>query len=185
MIAITSYIKGISTALMVYTERFTLYLTIITHVLLGNRLTSHVVFSIAQLFNTVQLYMSIFFPLALAFYAEAKVSITRLEVINRKRKMNIFHTNFAFQEFLIQGENPREAPTIVDPVKAGSIEIVKGKASWVPNPIVETLTDINLNVRPGTLCVIVGQVGSGKSSLLQLILKELPLNSGRLDVSGR
>lgn len=67
-------------ALMVVTERTTLFLTVVTYVLLGNRLTSEKVFSIAQLFNTIQLYMSIFFPLAMSSYAEAKVSVDRLEV---------------------------------------------------------------------------------------------------------
>jgi len=46
----------------------------------------------AQLLNTVQLYMAIFFPLALATYEECKVSMRRIE------------------EFLYLEENP-EPPT--------------------------------------------------------------------------
>lgn len=38
-----------------------------------------IVFSMAQLLNTVQLYMAIFFPLALATYEECKVSMRRIE----------------------------------------------------------------------------------------------------------
>lgn len=67
-------------ALMVVTERTTLFLTVVTYALLGNRLTSEKVFSMAQLFNTIQLYMSIFFPMAMTSWAEAKVSVDRLEV---------------------------------------------------------------------------------------------------------
>lgn len=33
--------------------------------------------------------------------------------------------------------------------------------------------------------MVVGQVGSGKSSLLQLLLKELPLNAGTVEVTGK
>lgn len=73
-------------AIMVFTERATLFLTVITYALLGNQLTSEKVFSIAQLFNTVQLYMAIFYPMAVTMYAEAKVSVGRLEV----RDVNIF-----------------------------------------------------------------------------------------------
>lgn len=83
-------------------------------------------------------------------------------------------------------ENP---PAITDQKQAeqktGTVRLNKVKASWLPNPIVETLSDINLEIKPGTLCVVVGQVGSGKSSLLQLLLKELPLNAGSVEVAGK
>lgn len=71
-----------------------------------------------------------------------------------------------------------------DSEKRGAIKVVHGKASWIPNPIIDTLSDINLDIKPGTLCAVVGQVGAGKSSLLQLLLKELPLNHGKLDIFG-
>lgn len=58
-----------------------------------------------------------------------------------------------------------------------------------------------MDIKSGTLCCIVGPVGSGKSSLLQVIyecfalkriitvcqkviLKELPLNKGKMEISG-
>lgn len=80
MVAITSYIKGVSIALMVFTERVTLFLTIVAFVLLGHELTGEVIFSVAQLFNTLQLYISIFYPLGITGLAEAKISVKRLEV---------------------------------------------------------------------------------------------------------
>lgn len=165
----TSYIKGVSVAMMVFTERVTLYLTLVMYVCLGHPLTGRVVFSMAQLFNTVQLYMSIFFPLSLATYAEAKVSIKRIE------KFLLMDENFgkksAFEEIVPQD-------------KIGQIKINKANATWLPNPIVYTLMDINVDIKPGTLCCVVGNVGSGKSSLLHLLLKELPLSSGRMDLHG-
>lgn len=154
--------------MMVFTERLTLYLTLITYVLLGGKLTGDVVFSMAQLFNTVQLYMSIFFPMSIATYAEARVSIQRLE------------------KFLVLEENASKKHTDGE-VKAentGEVRLSKAHASWLPNPIVDTLIGIDLHIKPGSLCCVVGNVGAGKSSLLQVILKELPLASGRIDVAG-
>lgn len=166
----TSYIKGLSLAIMVFTERVTLYLTLITYVLLDNRLTGDVVFSMAQLFNTIQLYMSIFYPMAISSYAEAMVSVKRLE------------------QFLMLEENKEimsaDGEHISDTEKNGAVRIVKVNASWLPNPIVDTLMDVNLEITPGTLCCVVGHVGSGKSSLLQLLLRELPISTGRMDISG-
>lgn len=45
------------------------------------------------------------------------------------------------------------------------------------------ICDMNIEIKPG-LCVIVGQVGSGKSTLLNLILGELSLDSGSMDING-
>lgn len=69
-------------------------------------------------------------------------------------------------------------------IENGLIKLEHATASWLSNPIVETLLDINVELKPGTLCCVVGPVGSGKSSLLQVLLKELPLNSGTLKVVG-
>lgn len=153
---------------MVFTERVTLFLTIVAFVLLGNNLTGEIIFSVAQLFNTLQLYISIFYPFGMTALAEAKISVQRIE------------------EFLMKEENPPAVAEIIsEQEKLGTIKLTKVKASWLPNPIVETLTNIDLHIKPGSLCIVVGQVGSGKSSLLQLLLKELPLNSGTVEVSGK
>lgn len=155
---------------MVFTEKVTLYLTLVTFVLLGNRLTGDIVFSTAQLFNTVQLCMSIFYPMALSTYAEAIVSVKRLEhFLLLEEKIEITNTN---------GE------MIIDEEKKGTVKIVKVDANWLPNPIANTLININLDISPGTLCCVIGYVGSGKSSLFQLLLRELPLNTGTVNISG-
>ncbi|XP_055378030.1 ATP-binding cassette sub-family C member 4-like [Condylostylus longicornis] len=48
-----------------------------------------------------------------------------------------------------------------------------------------TLDNINLEIKRGQLIGIVGSVGAGKSSLLQIILEELPLLKGALEVNGK
>lgn len=48
-----------------------------------------------------------------------------------------------------------------------------------------TLNNISLEVRKGLLIGVVGHVGSGKSSLLQTILRELPIEAGSLAVQGK
>lgn len=75
----TSYIKGFSAALNVFVERATLYIAVISYALLDNRITGEIVFSMAQLLNSIQLFMSILFPMAYSFYEEAKVSVKRIE----------------------------------------------------------------------------------------------------------
>ena len=45
------------------------------------------------------------------------------------------------------------------------------------------LRGIRLSVRRGEVCFVLGEVGSGKSSLLQLLLGEMPLTAGSLHVN--
>lgn len=47
-----------------------------------------------------------------------------------------------------------------------------------------TLNDVSMEVKRGLLVGVLGHVGSGKSSLLQTILRELPIESGKLTVNG-
>ncbi len=50
---------------------------------------------------------------------------------------------------------------------------------------VVTLKYINLLVKEGQLVAIVGPVGCGKSSLLSVLLNELPMTTSSLDQRGR
>jgi len=47
------------------------------------------------------------------------------------------------------------------------------------------LRDLSFQVKARELILVVGRVGSGKSSVLMSILGELPVSSGRLEVNGR
>lgn len=170
VIKVASYLRGVYLGLTVFTERLCLYLTLVTYVLLRNKLTGNIVFSLAQLFNTIQLYMAIYFPTALSFYAEAEVSIKRLEkflLLEEKAKSIDTHEN-----------HKNEIDNL------GTIRFTKANASWLASPIADTLIDINLDIKPGTLCCVVGNVGAGKTTLLQTILKELPLTKGKMEVTG-
>nr|CAD7404219.1 unnamed protein product [Timema poppensis] len=65
------------------------------------------------------------------------------------------------------------------------IRVVEATARWLPDSAEPTLDKISLTVHPGRLLAVIGPVGSGKSSLLQMMLKELPLSSGKLSVNGK
>ncbi|KAJ8970705.1 hypothetical protein NQ317_001273, partial [Molorchus minor] len=140
--------------------------TSVTHVLLGKQLTADIVFCLAQLFNILQNYMCYSFPLALASYAEANASISRI------------------QEFLLLQEKATvENTNILPDIPCGSIRLSNVTAKWSPHEVV--LRDISLEVRPGMLVCILGGVGSGKSSFLQMLLNEMAIFSGKLKSSGK
>lgn len=81
ILTLTSYLRGFNKATFVFTERTTLFFTVMAYVLLGNDISAAQVFSMAQYFNVIQATMAIFYPMAISAGAEALVSISRLEVI--------------------------------------------------------------------------------------------------------
>ncbi|XP_039950445.1 multidrug resistance-associated protein 1 isoform X2 [Bactrocera tryoni] len=69
-----------------------------------------------------------------------------------------------------------------DPKEADPMIIRKGAFSWGDGE--QTLKNIDLTVKKGTLCAIVGTVGSGKSSLIHALLGEMDKLSGRVNTVG-
>lgn len=68
-------------------------------------------------------------------------------------------------------------PKIVETIKQMDEEDESWKSA--------TLSNINVDFRKGILIGIIGPVGAGKSSLLQAMLKELPLESGSIVHKGK
>lgn len=66
----------------------------------------------------------------------------------------------------------------------GTLIVEDAVASWVigAEPTINKLT---FRVEPGCLVAVIGAVGSGKSSLIQTLLGELPLTSGKAMVAAR
>ncbi|XP_074034740.1 ATP-binding cassette sub-family C member 4 isoform X2 [Leptinotarsa decemlineata] len=157
----SSYVRGMLSGCMVFLDKLTLFMTVICYVLLGNVITADRVFSMAQLFSILQTAMAIHYPIAMSMGSETRISISRV------------------QAFMLLGE--RETSDI-EMIKEKKIELRNVSASWTSS--VPTLKNISLQIKPGTLCAIIGPVGSGKSSLLQLLLGELPMKSGNIFLGG-
>lgn len=156
-----SYLRGIYLSCAVFIERTTLYITVITYVLLGNNITADRVSSMMQFFNLLQLALAIFFPNAITMGAETYISIKRL------------------QEFLLMDEKVESS---IEQTGDKAIVVKNVRADWVPET--SLLKNFSLEVKPGKLCAIVGPVGSGKSSTLQLLLGELYKQSGDIKIGG-
>lgn len=84
-IKFSSYVRATYIAIMVFTERISLYVTLITFVLLGNNLAASITYVLASMINILQLTASLYFPQALIMLGETMVSINRLEVRYRSQ----------------------------------------------------------------------------------------------------
>ncbi|XP_037871800.1 ATP-binding cassette subfamily C member 4 isoform X1 [Bombyx mori] len=218
-----SYLRGVYLSFMVFTERLTLYITLLSHSLFGYQVTADIVFPLAQFYNTLQGTLSIIMSNAVSFLAEALISIQRLEAFllfderedlrsvpdvdiaklvqsidhQKKKKLSevekttstfkkideedYFNLGFECTEkgLTIISQPPRDPPVSPDI----GILIQDVSANWTETgPL--TLCNVNITVPKGKLCAIIGSVGSGKSSILQLLLNELRPISGRVYHSG-
>ncbi|XP_077869071.1 ATP-binding cassette sub-family C member 8-like [Saccoglossus kowalevskii] len=61
-----------------------------------------------------------------------------------------------------------------------ALKIINGSFAWRRHETVPTLKNINIEIMRGTLVMIIGCVGSGKSSLLSAILGEMLLVAGEV-----
>lgn len=83
------------------------------------------------------------------------------------------------EDFLTLEERP---PSSIEMTNDRGVVLHNVDASWIKEN--KILKNININIPPGSLCAVVGPVGSGKSSLLQLLLGELVPESGTIRVGG-
>lgn len=131
----------------------------------GETLTANKVFSGVALFNILLI------PLLVVSLAVAAISHARVSC----RRMNAFLEMNEVENVAIPFEKNEKTDKI--------LEISSGNFCW--NNSIEKkqeidLQDINLSIEEGSLTVIAGPVGSGKSSLLAALLGEMNLKSGKL-----
>lgn len=141
-----AYCRGILMSWLLFLTGFSLFLTLTCFTLLGHKITSEKVFSAANSFTVLQFCFALYLPLGIIYTSEGVAASNRIEkFLSMKEK------------YLMRGSNLHE----------GSVQVYGVSATW-PSSSPYTLNNISLQITPGTLCAIVGPVGSGKSSLLQV-----------------
>ncbi|XP_024116451.1 multidrug resistance-associated protein 7 [Oryzias melastigma] len=153
----------------------------LTYVLLGHQLTAAKVFTTIALVGLLIIPLNSF-PWVLNGILEAKVSLERIQ-----RFFKLTNQDLQAHYALV---SPEDAQT--------SVLLNRARFSWTgPDSPSEggaepgacrgslQLHSLNLNVTKGSLVVVVGQVGCGKSSLLSALTGELGRLSGVLFVANR
>lgn len=188
VIRYVNYIKGITTSFNMFVTRISIFVSLICYVLLGNFLTAENAFVITAFANVLKTSMTLFFTYAINNLAETMVSFERIQKL-----LLLDEFDFAAKE---QGQKkgpynqlailPENGKSKTDNRPSGESSIVMKnfKAKWIAASNEYHLNDINLNIKPRTLVAVIGPVGSGKSSLIQAILRELPATSGSIDING-
>ncbi|CAH1738400.1 unnamed protein product [Aphis gossypii] len=190
----SSYIRAVFLSLMVFHTRIALFFSILAYVVLGNYITAQKVFVVAAYYNILRVSLTIFFPHAITQTAELLMTIKRIENFLSYEEKNSEAVNHSKLENIPNngGEKPIINPASITTNNNNGtqqsnnlrINISNVTAKWIQDEIENTLRRINLTVKTGQLVAVIGPVGAGKSSLMQAILRELPLSEGRISVHG-
>ncbi|XP_046623156.1 ATP-binding cassette subfamily C member 4-like isoform X3 [Neodiprion virginianus] len=177
LVGYTSYLRGIYLSITVFTEKTTLFLTLIVFVLNGNSLTANITFVLSTLFNVLQFTCAICLPKAILMAGETAVSLERITDFLLLDESKSLET--------VDIPSVCGVQTVEEPTTSGhqtdngiGIQMINVGANWIDSQIPPTLCHISLDLKNQSLCALVGSIGSGKSSLLHLILGELKLGAG-------
>ncbi|XP_033225085.1 probable multidrug resistance-associated protein lethal(2)03659 isoform X2 [Belonocnema kinseyi] len=163
------YISSLAYSLTSYVPQLCIFCFVLFYVLSGNNISAEKFYMVTAFYNELRNTATLAFTYSAQCLARLLVVINRLD-------------NFLMLEETkdLRSQNVNEQNLSCESV----IRIVRASAKWSPHDEKYTLHNINLKIERGSLSAIIGQIGSGKSSFLHVILKELPLTTGTIDVSG-
>ncbi|XP_050518856.1 ATP-binding cassette sub-family C member 4-like [Diabrotica virgifera virgifera] len=162
----TSVIRAILMSMAMSLNDVAVAICLVTFVLTGNPLTASYAYTVTSYYRLMG-SLTYFFPMGVSQGSEMVISMKRI------------------QKFLqydeIQSDMYDDTSYIFD---NSYIHIKKASTKWLKSQPENILENIDMDVTPGNLTAIVGSVGSGKTTLLHVIMKELELQQGYVNVNG-
>lgn len=162
-----SFLRGILMSFAMFGTRLSSFISIFTFIIMGNNPNAYYVFVVTSFYNSLRIVMTTQIPQGMALFGELNISIKRIQDFLKYEEL----------EFDKEEENKE-----ID--KPNGIYIKNATARWDFSSAENTLKKINMEFLEEQLIAVIGAVGSGKSSLLQAILKELPLTEGNIEIKG-
>lgn len=143
-------------------SRLGFYALVMSYIWMGEGSNTEMVFYIISMFKDLEYNLGVLIPWGMGQSAVLYASVMRINRVLVAEELKPI-TSGTFEK----------APQPYIEVKNASVHISDH----------EILSDISFSTNSG-LTVITGTVGSGKSSLLKLMLQDYPLTSGQVDSSG-
>ncbi|XP_038209551.1 uncharacterized protein LOC119830563 [Zerene cesonia] len=174
------FVRSVFLGFMMFAERTTLFITALTLILTGKLLTATILYPIKLYLNLIQMNLTFILPLAIASLSELGVSLNRIKeilVMDEREDLSILPKEKYKSRLSIMSGKSEGYVVELDNVSATWAEAENASSPF-------KLQNISLRLRKNKLCAVIGSVGSGKSSLLQVLLRELPVVSGKLRING-
>ncbi|CAL8104322.1 unnamed protein product [Orchesella dallaii] len=168
------HLRGFYLSMYTSTLKIVIFLTVLTYVLQGNEPTADKVFFLAAIYFTMIQSMIYVIPQGISGLGEIVVSLNRIE-------------NFLLLGEKSDGQNQHKMlynASKNNNIKSGpAVSMDSINASWTGEKL--TLSDVNLKTEGDKIIVIAGAVGSGKTSILHVLLGELPVADGKCEIQGQ
>jgi len=161
------YMTGVLYAITDFSTKIALFVSLIAYASYADVIRANVVFAMSLCYSLIEDDLLNFFPLAISSATESYVAIRRMEAFLLKEEAT---------DAIV--ERPKTS------ARLGEVKIQDLGANWTGESTDNTLDQLNVTIEPGSLVGVIGSVGSGKSSFLQLILREIPVTAGTIEIGG-
>ncbi|XP_025194322.1 probable multidrug resistance-associated protein lethal(2)03659 isoform X2 [Melanaphis sacchari] len=193
-----TFIRFLGLSFKIIQSRFQIFISILMYILLGNTISSEKVYVLICFFNVLHTSMAVKFSTSVLGIGEIIVLLKRIQhyllleekdhqIQNSYSKSNKPEEHVCRKSLIVDDKianNCDDFEKNKESVTSHGITILNTCAKWTDVQTNNTLENINLTINSGNLVAIIGPVGAGKSSLLQAILRELPVSNGEISVRG-
>lgn len=159
------YLKALSLSLGTLSSKISFYVCVMVYISLGNAITAEKAFVVLGYYHTLRSTLTIYIPLGISQLAELRSSLVRIKQV------------------IMEEETTSEYPVlqVINKSRRDFRVLVNKATVIVDNRTI--LDNITIEAEKG-LVAITGSVGSGKSALLGLLLKDLTPTKGTVDIQG-
>lgn len=159
-LAIIFYLKCLILVIGNLVSRVSIYFLIMTYLWTGHLVTADLVYFVLSCYGQLKSYITVSIPMGIVQTADLYASIKRIQ-------------KFLNSNELVDNQQIRNAPEPKVLLRNVSVRLKDA----------EVLKDVSLFANKG-LSIISGNVGSGKSAILKVIMKDYPISKGQLLVEG-
>ncbi|XP_058800147.1 probable multidrug resistance-associated protein lethal(2)03659 isoform X2 [Phymastichus coffea] len=189
-----SYFRNVFWTFNLFVPRIGIYSTLIAILLLGEIPTTQSIFVILKFLFLLNEKLLASYK-GIGDFKDSLVAAHKIEEYllleevsrssngNLDKNMIYEYVNKAFKSF--EGDAMKEKAIEDSTHNELSVTIDNLSIAWDREPPRNVLTNVNLKFEKGKLYLVIGIVGSGKSSLLSSILKEINITRGSIHMHGR
>ena len=189
------YIYAFSIGLFTSSTKVLVFIVLVSYYFGGGVISDNVVFLTLSVFNAVTFLVTILIPHFILTSSNFWISCKRINkflTLEEKTSLdddnNSDIKNLATKEYDLSIKNMTACFNVIKSVENPTyLDDKSSNSSKSTNSVklFNVLKNINFDCNQGELVIVVGSVGSGKSSLFQAILSELQIREGSIDVNGR
>ncbi|XP_058839979.1 ATP-binding cassette sub-family C member 4-like [Topomyia yanbarensis] len=206
-----AYVRATLTSFFVI-SRVSIFLSLLSYTYTGNLITARKVYIVSSYYNFLNESMVFFWPLAITFCAEGYISVKRIKdfllMVEGKPKSDAASNGqepTVKSSVLIENEEKKSAANngMVEHSEEAERLLIARRvvnlnsekkgivmedvtARWFMSEEESNVgvTSVTTTIEAGRLCVVIGPVGSGKTTLLQVMLGELEVDEGLVQING-